>query len=296
MTNPLNRTAADSLSNAKLSFYIGGYRFTCLRWGADRHKTDVQPAHHHAFCEIVLLHEGKIISEANEQIIEATAPAVLLNMPGEVHEHRQEAAIALDWVGFSIAKDNRAINDGLDSLVSLWLKHYRTVSNNAHDVATMVARLEKELLEQELGWRQSCTWILQHLVLGIIRATLLDVPDELEQHLELEAALRAAIRQDPAHPWSVDDLAQLAGVSDRQLNRLLRKQADTSALELVSSERMNLAQSLLLTEDQTVEACALQLGYADKRYFSRLFKKFYGVSPQQWREQAEAYRVEVDES
>ncbi len=156
----------------------------------------------------------------------------------------------------------------------------------------MPALLDEEIQQRGAGWRRSCTWIMQRLLLQVIRHSVSELPKETAQALELEASLRAAIRTNPAHDWSVAELAMLAGVSERQLNRLLRQCADCTALELISSERMELAQSLLLTEDKTVEAVAAALGYLDKRYFSRLFKKYSSVSPQQWRQQAEQYRVE----
>ena len=88
---------------------------------------------------------------------------------------------------------------------------------------------------------------------------------------------------DPELP--VGQLSGLAGVSEVYLRRLFKKQFDASPAAYVIRERMHLAKSLLENEDLSVAEIALQVGYRDGLYFSRLFKKQTGLSPSEYRKQ-----------
>ena len=48
---------------------------------------------------------------------------------------------------------------------------------------------------------------------------------------------------------------------------------------------MNRACTLMLQEDMTVKETAIQVGYHDPFYFSRIFKKYMGISPAEYKKQ-----------
>lgn len=88
---------------------------------------------------------------------------------------------------------------------------------------------------------------------------------------------------DPELP--IGQLNTLAGVSDVYLRRLFKKQFDAAPTAFVIRERMNLAKELLENEDLSITEVALQTGYRDPLYFSRLFKKQTGLTPSEYRKQ-----------
>ena len=88
---------------------------------------------------------------------------------------------------------------------------------------------------------------------------------------------------DPELP--IGELSAIAGVSDVYLRRLFKKQFDTSPAAFVTRERMTLAKGLLENEERSIAQVALQAGYRDPLYFSRLFKKQTGLSPTEYRRQ-----------
>ena len=88
---------------------------------------------------------------------------------------------------------------------------------------------------------------------------------------------------DPELP--VGQLSTMAGVSDVYLRRLFQKQFDMAPAAFVTRERMTLAKGLLENETLSIAEVALQSGYRDPLYFSRLFKKQTGLSPSEYRKQ-----------
>ena len=56
-------------------------------------------------------------------------------------------------------------------------------------------------------------------------------------------------------------------------------------MEYVAGKRMKIASELLGKSKAPVSEIALRVGYPDSRYFSRVFKQYYKVTPTLWREQ-----------
>lgn len=82
---------------------------------------------------------------------------------------------------------------------------------------------------------------------------------------------------------SLDQLYQLVGVSDAYLRRIFKKQYGIAPAGFVIRERIRLAKQLLLnSREPRISQVALQVGYRDSLYFSRLFKKQTGLSPSEY--------------
>lgn len=86
---------------------------------------------------------------------------------------------------------------------------------------------------------------------------------------------------DPELP--LEQLCQLAGVSDVYLRRVFKKQYGMAPAAFVTQQRILLAEKLLENEMHSVSWIANQAGYRDPLYFSRLFKKHTGLSPTEYR-------------
>ncbi|MEM1442993.1 MAG: AraC family transcriptional regulator [Verrucomicrobiota bacterium] len=84
---------------------------------------------------------------------------------------------------------------------------------------------------------------------------------------------------------SIDQLADLAGVSVPHFNRLFRKILRLSPMEYVLSLRVQEAQRLLSTTLLPMGEIAAQLGFYDQSHFTKRFRKVTGVTPLQYRRQ-----------
>ena len=79
-------------------------------------------------------------------------------------------------------------------------------------------------------------------------------------------------------------LPRLAGVSQGYLRRLFKKVWGVSPAAYVIRQRITLAKQLLLSgEEHSIAQVAASVGYSDPLYFSRLFKKHFGLSPVQYK-------------
>lgn len=81
---------------------------------------------------------------------------------------------------------------------------------------------------------------------------------------------------------SAENVARLFGIHERTLRKRLRAER-TSLQQLVSQTRFELAKQLLRNTSLPVSEVAAALRYSDPNVFSRAFRNWATVSPQQWR-------------
>ncbi len=79
--------------------------------------------------------------------------------------------------------------------------------------------------------------------------------------------------------FGVDFLCREIGVSERQLQRKLKSITNKSPIQLISSVRLHRAKELLLQNHHNIAEIAYQTGFSNPSYFSKSFKKEFGLSP-----------------
>jgi two-component system response regulator YesN len=80
-----------------------------------------------------------------------------------------------------------------------------------------------------------------------------------------------------------EDLADYVFLNPAYISRLFKAETKLSLLDYILQERMRKASELLLETDQPVSQIAVNLGYGNFSYFARMFKRVYGVTPQEYR-------------
>ena len=82
---------------------------------------------------------------------------------------------------------------------------------------------------------------------------------------------------------SLTGLAKLLQVSPGYLSALFHKETGVTLAEHITAQRMKVALQLLGSTRLQVQNIAQLSGFADPNYFSRQFKRYYGVTPLQYR-------------
>ncbi len=72
-------------------------------------------------------------------------------------------------------------------------------------------------------------------------------------------------------------------ISESQLRRAFRRETGMTPQYYLQYTRLEHAKHLLLNETLQIGQVAHMCGYCDSYYFSRTFKKFFGLSPRDWR-------------
>lgn len=84
---------------------------------------------------------------------------------------------------------------------------------------------------------------------------------------------------------SLTDASEKLGVSPNYLSALIKKTKAQNFVALVTDRRMKAASDLLLCTSMKIFEVSQKCGYSDQHYFSYCFKKYYGMSPNKYREE-----------
>jgi AraC-like DNA-binding protein len=91
-----------------------------------------------------------------------------------------------------------------------------------------------------------------------------------------------AMHADPAHRWTIQELAERVGMSRSTFALKFRETVGTSAMEYLTRWRMLLAGDRLQNSSDPISVIALSLGYESESAFSTAFKRVMGCSPRQY--------------
>ncbi len=83
--------------------------------------------------------------------------------------------------------------------------------------------------------------------------------------------------------FNVEQLCQKVHMSTSQLYRKMESRMGLSANQFIRTQRLDRAKQLLLNRERSITSVAFDSGFGDPAYFARVFKKEFGMTPQEWR-------------
>jgi AraC-like DNA-binding protein len=84
---------------------------------------------------------------------------------------------------------------------------------------------------------------------------------------------------------SADFYADKLNMSSRNLNLISQSVFGKSITEIIETRKLIEARTMLLNTGKSVSEIGYDLGYNEKSYFTRVFRKKTGVTPTEFREQ-----------
>lgn len=93
----------------------------------------------------------------------------------------------------------------------------------------------------------------------------------------------AYIEEHFREPISLSELADMANISLRHFTRLFRNTYHMTPISYINSLKLNYACGLLKNTTMSISEVSYSSGFSDSNYFSRIFKKFFGKTPVEYR-------------
>lgn len=94
------------------------------------------------------------------------------------------------------------------------------------------------------------------------------------------------IRHNYYHDLNIQEIADSIGITRAYLATCFKSVYQLSVQEYMIEYRLQKAKEMLTDSDLKIKEIAVYAGYRDELYFSKVFKKKYGVSPRAFRQQA----------
>lgn len=100
------------------------------------------------------------------------------------------------------------------------------------------------------------------------------------------ARVLTAVHKDPAHPWTLEGLSKIAGLSRTSFATRFVKCMTVTPMGYITHWRMQIASQKLIGSDDPIIKIAEDVGYQSEAAFSRVFKKHHMAAPATYRRQA----------
>ncbi len=84
-------------------------------------------------------------------------------------------------------------------------------------------------------------------------------------------------------PLTLEDAAQQVGLNPAYFSTLFKQSCGTSFKEYLNRIRIEEAKRLLSNTDYPILSIAMSVGFEDQSYFAKVFKKYTGLTPKQFR-------------
>ena len=152
-------------------------------------------------------------------------------------------------------------------------------------VQNLIENMVWSLLE-----RQGSVGRINSVTMGLLFLNLMNYTDKIVQNKENQRENRlvmAALHliEEDYRNANLTELARQMGESLYYYSRIIRRNTGNSFKELLLRKRMNKAEQLLAETQLSVSDIILAVGYDNSSYFYRAFRKRYGISPREYREQ-----------
>jgi AraC-like DNA-binding protein len=147
--------------------------------------------------------------------------------------------------------------------------------------------LASEMAEQAPGSGVVATRLAEVLFIQVLRAHIASVPERNEGWLravfdpQLGTAL-SAVHDRVNTPWTVESLAEAAGMSRSAFAARFKEILGQTPLEYVTGWRMQKAMQLLEQRDKKLIDVARSVGYESDAAFSKAFKRVVGANPSEY--------------
>ncbi|GIQ71330.1 hypothetical protein XYCOK13_41540 [Xylanibacillus composti] len=156
------------------------------------------------------------------------------------------------------------------------------------DVLLIVWRLLQERgsdVDKPYFASQSATYAQLRAATSILLERLLASADEQRQAMQPEAFanLKSYIMDHAHKDLSLESIARHVQRSPYYVSKLFKEHFGMNYIDYLTACRIEKAKQLMLDKEKSLKAIAVEVGYHNPNYFSRVFKKICGNSPTAYR-------------
>ena len=171
---------------------------------------------------------------------------------------------------------------GFKSYLPLLKQYY--IGNDNNELVIDFDDLCSELKNLKFGYNEIVTSIFKKIIVKLLRNE--NIEEERLSHYKTES-LQYDIENIITNEFStitLNDLAERLHISSRELQRYLLKNYKKSFNDLKTEAKMNFAANKILYTDIKISELYESVGYSTPEHFSYAFKKYFDLSPLEYRQ------------
>ena len=231
------------------------------------------PRHEHEHAYLSLIRDGSFVERYGRRQRAVVPGMLLVSPPGEGHSEHM---------------DDHPVSSLNIELTADWLRELFDVGSPldrpAHHEGEQIVSLRNRLLREVARRDADSSLAIQSLTWEILYASVLRRPLSPDRAMpKWLRGVRDIIDDTPDRRPALKVLAHEVGVHPVHLAVVFRRFYGCSLGEYSRRRRLDEARKRLAEPGTSLSRIAVELGFADQSHFTRTFKRFTGMTPQQYR-------------
>lgn len=133
-------------------------------------------------------------------------------------------------------------------------------------------------IDNKISYENQKRYTVLQNIFNCILIELLDSIKQESQNPHISNAIKY-INENITNPITLEDVCQAIHLSKSYTTRLFKKEMNSTVSEYINKQKLNIAKSMLTNDDLSLQDVSSNLGFENYCYFSKIFKKQFGISP-----------------
>ena len=247
---------------------------------------------HTQLCQVFLIESGEVILKRQGQPTNLPVPCLLLIPENTLHGFSYPASSSGRVLTLSVSFVDALFRESPDVLrlfSDIQIIPAHSQEGLFQKIGSRIASIHQELFEEFPERNRALQAHLSLLIIELYR--LLGQPAEPQKtndrSLGYFTDFQRLIKQNHLAKWPLSQYAGQLNITPIHLNRICQAVAGKSASQVLQDYVMTVAKRYLKHTSYSVSEIAYLLNFEHASYFARLFRKNAGISPRDFRDDAQ---------
>lgn len=237
--------------------------------------------HTHHFTELFYVISGNGNFHVENELIPVKPNDLMIINPHVEHTEKTMTNNPMEYIVFGVDGLAFSFHDKNGSGKNYSHYSYTSSQNRLVDYSHLMLQ---EFHEKKAGFDIVCRSILQVLLVFISRELDLSIISDSSFLISKECALaKRYIDTNYSQNITLDTLAAITHINKYYLAHSFTSCIGQSPINYLSEKRLQASMELLVSTNHSIAQIASSTGFSSQSYFSQIFKKSVGMTPQQYR-------------
>ncbi len=264
----------------ELSFHIHA-----LVLGPQRHTRGL---HRHRAVELVRALEGEIVCLVEQTEIHLKAGHTLLINANAIHQLISSTPVQVTYIQLDLSKYTNILSshntDYLDSFLSMLQGKPYALEPSDTELSRLFDNMVAEISQKLPGYEIYLRSMILHLI-AYMQRNALSSGYEKRVDSDMRKIMPAIdyINANYENKIFLETLACLCGRNKHSLCTIFKRVTGATVVDYINFVRLSKAESLLASGQINITETALACGFNSVQYFNRVFKKYMGCAPSEYK-------------
>lgn len=256
--------------------------------------------HDHTFFELVYILSGTGIQWINNNKFPYHGGHLFMITPGDIHSFDIHTTTQFVYIKFNDIYIHSAVF-GTENIrrLEFILQHANhrpgCILRNQTDkllVKPMIEAILREYPNKNIYSSEIITQLINTIVIVVARNIALFLPQQINENSEEKSLnILQYIQENICSPEKIKAkaISHRFGISSNYLGKYFKKQTNETMQQYILNYKLNMVESKLLHSDMRIGEIAEEFGFTDESHLNRLFKKYRGCNPTEFRRKGRIY-------